>query len=514
MNSFNTSKQKILTTYNTDKSNSISIAKKTNNTAPINLDSQLFSKTRILYDSGEVWLDVGVFTNTNIDQNRLLPVTCSYWHESTINIPQKFIPFVDWRFSFNATEDNLMVPFVELDIDDWDTNYFDISGDGNQIWKGSYPPSAYPSAVSSALYSSFVTTLSSITNGYVLESMTRPAWKITIEWTEGGNQYRIIDGALNGFRSNYYDTSASPCGGNTDRFYLTGSLWWDTHSDYPSGNFNSITGTDMKTLNVTGRQIHEYWTGTEESCNYNTDYTDGITLTLNLTSDISSLGVYGRRMRKSGSVYVYDPIGSGQGYSTYYNVPVSGIITWTPVQDKYFVYWDTNRRFLFSLTYNYTTTPASPILNNLPISLGSLPYDEINVLVNPDPYPKKVSERVGYTTKSFVRSYVDTNGPMDAFWIRTSKSSDTTESWMTRLAFSALRMVEATVSQPLTYWRWNDVYVPNGLLSGYELGSSSHTTIEKLRWTTPQEQVAARVVAEVRNPLYWKKTEKFTINRS
>jgi 3-phenylpropionate/cinnamic acid dioxygenase small subunit len=515
MDTFDSAKRKMRDLYLQRGDNETLINKKVNDISNVPLDQPYLKQLRPLEDS-TVLRDPDYNVFTNIDHNKLLPVNFSWWYENEFELSSKFFPFIDWQFGWSAPVDKPLQCTAEFELDDWDSTYFKVEGDGSQIWYGITPPSSYPEVAGQASYSSFVTTQERIDDESVLEHHTRPAWKTSIEWTSGGSQYKITNACLVGYVTKKYDTSSSPCGDNTDGYTMTGSMFYDSHCAFPAGNFVDVE-PDGSSFEVMGRRVHEWWTvgaGDPPSCDYNTNYTDGVTKTFSL-SDMNYFVVYGVRMKKVGGYWRYDPYGGGFGYGTYHTVMAADITTMTVTQEGFYVYWDNTRRWLFAIRYNYSTTPATPVPLNLPTinAYTAMPYYQIDYWVNPDDYPQRRSERLGYKTNNFQVAYVQNNGPMtDVLWIRTSKSTDKKEKWLARHAYSALRMVEASVENVLDFLNWHDVYtrVDEGYYEGtYQKSSESHEIKHKSRWYTPMDAINLRVVAMARSPFYWKKTQKF-----
>lgn len=498
MDSFNTQKQKIRNLYNTNKDNNLNINKKINTVKNVNLDQNELNSSKEILNTGDLTPSVTYIYNTNIDQNKLLPVNYRYQFCETLEIPESIIPFIDFQLSFSSPGDRNLVASCQLELDSWDSSFYDISGDGNQIWKGITPPSTYPRLYSNSIYDNFTVDISRINDGSVLEAMTRPAWKCTVNWTHDGEQFKIVAGAINGFRSNYYNTSVSECGGNTNYYFLYGSLWYDTTTLLPEGDIISFTGSDFKTLNVTGVEYYQYWTGTEESCVSHHSSTSDVSKSLNLNTDIDYLYVYGTKLKLVNGRWLSYP-------SNYYLIIGSDITSIVPTQERYYTYWDAARRFLFSITQR-----ATPVINNLPIKTiyNNLVYNEYNILINPNDYPKRLSERTGELTHTFNQAQHYNVPTIDPFWFKSSKSTDSKELWTVNCNVAALLMTEASLLTNGTYPYWNDTYIQNMDNSGYIINTSSHSTKTRPYYSAPSKPITVKCVARARMPLNYKKTLK------
>lgn len=506
MDTFDTSRKKIRKLSDQVITNSDLINKKINDDDRIALDNILINQLRVLDDTDDVSIDATSLSVINIDQNKLIPVNYKYWYENTFNIPSIFFPFIDFEFGFSSPIDRLFVPFVDVQVDNWDGNFYDVKGDGSKIWSGITPPSAYPEHITTHSYNTYTVTRAQIDDGLISENHTRPSWQATVEWTDSGTQYRLVSALLVGYISKHYDTSTSPCGGNTDYYIMQGAMYYDSHCQYPAGNFVNIVG---QTFTVMGRKSHIYWTGTELACLYHETHQDGITKIFDLYSGLNSVMLWGTRQRKSGSVWVNDPLWGGTAQSAYYDIPTGEITSFSAVKNRYLPYWDVQRRFLFSI--NFHGFPVQPDLANMPIVtvFDVLPYTTITYDVNPSDYPHRVSERNG-NIKSFYNATTDANGSVDPFWIRSSKTTDSEEKWMVRFAYAALRMIEATELTNVNILFWNESWWQDSGHTFYEIGDFTHTTKAIPYWNPLLENVSTRVIARARSWLYFKKTQKST----
>lgn len=506
MDTFETSQKKLNKLYNSKEDNSTLIDKKVNNTNPKQLDQNFISQYPILEDTGDIPL-TPVNTVTDITQNKELPVTYTYYYNNYFNIKSEWFPFIDWSYSFRTTEDYNMLPTTNLLLDSWDSNYFKVDGDSETIWHGVTPPIAYPNVGSTRSYADFVTTQSRVVDGSLLTSHTKDAWKTTIEWSNGGSDYRIVNGLLCGFYSNQYTTSSAPCGGNTNNYILFGSLWHDNSVNMPEGTIISVDGMN---ITVKGYEVHNWWTGTDSppACVFHTTTTADITKTFNINSDISYLVVYGKRQRKVGSVWSYFPSGGGTGYNDYYIIYGTEITSFLATQDSIFAYWDSAKRFLFSATYNYSFSPATITYSSTPIKTtwNNLPYTQITAQINPDDYPAPKSERLGYT-ETFITPTVYINNSYDPFYLRVSKSTDSNERWMATFGFGMLQMRPSVSSYDETYLNWSDIYTKNIGETAYNATISHLTKVKKI-WFPNTDYIYARIVARARSLFYWKKTSK------
>jgi len=507
---FDNQKNTLRELYNKKNTNSVEVQKKTNDDSNPTLDIPYSKITRNLIDTGNIEAVAQELYFTSIDQNQLLPVNFPYQFSADLNIASNLFPFIDWQYSFTAAIDKPLVPAFEFELDTWDSNFYRVTGDGEQIWTGVLPPTAYPAVVTQSQHSAFTTTLARIQDESVLVSHTRPAWKATVEWTEYGQTYKIVNSTLCGFYSKPYDISAAPCGTADNQSTLYGSMWWDTRCDYPAGNFENITESSMT---VMGKEVKVWFTGTDEppACVQHIQNTEGVTKTFSLTS-LQSLTIYGIRMRKVGSTWQYFPYGSGSGYTGYYIVPCSGITTFTPVQENYFVYYDTDRRFLFSIGYNYQVTPYAPILNNIPVFLKS--WDKIRFEVNPSGYPARRSTRLGYKNNYFQTAWASSLGASEPVYVRLSKTKDNKEKWRVQFIYAALRLVEASEDTQVPYPGYNDEYDWSEDSETYLLGSTSHSDVIRHTYKAPTDSISTRVIAAARSALYYKKTSKFTVSQS
>ena len=509
MDTFDSTKRITQQTYNNNVSDGLLIDKKINDLSSIPLDIPYFQNLQKLEDTGDVSTSLGetdkFYFQTfslevqNVDENFLMPVCYLCAYANSFEIEEKYLPFIDWQKGFSSAKDNQIVATHEFEYDDWE-NSFDVYGDSDLIWKGANPPQILPtnSVTGNITHNYYTITQDRIDDGSVSITHTKPHWLTDIYWTTGITQYRVINASLYGFLSKDYDTSASPCGGHTDYYNLYGTMW---SSSYQSiGNFVSVNGNS---LTVTGRELHSYYQLVGPTCTQFLDTTYNVTKTFNLT-DLSTISVYGKRQRWNGSAWISDP---SNGRTKFYDITTSKISSFSATQEDYLVYWDTYKTCLFIIPLVNGSSP-SPSPTNLPTWVATptgLPYTQISYQVE----AKKFSDRLGAKPKHF-HYIIQTNGSMDPFYIRLSKSSDTKQKWSIRFNFGALRLSEATVSQNLSFPLWNDVYIHNGFDTSYILGSTSHVVDTKQRWWPALEPIYAKVVGTARNPLYFKKTQTFT----
>ena len=496
MDTFDSIKQTIRTVFNKHNDNKTLVDKKTNDLSLVPLDLLYLQNLRNLEDTGDISEDAIQVATQNIDKNFLVPVSFVSWYTNTFNIEEKYFPFLEWQKSFSAVKDNQIVATHEFEYDDWE-NSFDVYGDSDLIWKGANPPQILPtnSVTGNITHNYYTITQNRIDDGSVSLTHIKPHWLTNIYWTTGITQYRVINASLYGFLSKDYDTSASPCGGHTDYYNLYGTMW---NSSYQSvGNFVSINGNS---LTVTGREFHSYHLLVGPTCTQFVDTIYNVTKTFNLT-DLTTISVYGQRQRWNGSAWISDP---SNGRTKFYDITTSEISSFSATQEDYLVYWDTYKTCLFIIPLANTASPSPTNLPTWAATPTGLPYTQISYQVQ----AKKYSDRLGAKPKQFYYT-LQTNGSMDPFYVRLSKSTDTKQKWNVRFTFGALRLVEATEAQNLSFPLWSDIYIHNVFNTAYTLGSTSHVVDTKDRWLPLLEPINSRVIATARNPLYFKKTQTF-----
>ena len=180
----------------------------------------------------------------------------------------------------------------------------------------------------------------------------------------------------------------------------------------------------------------------------------------------------------------------------YYSLLTSDIDIWSPIQNNYLAYFDSN--FYYILNGLYSNIIQLAVLP--PLSVG---YASIKFTIN----PTKISDRLGEKQNTFFIS--PDVGTADPFFIRLSKTQDSRESWRVKIGFSALSFSEANVSSMIGMKDLEIDYIPNLFTQVYAGTIVKNTTVQKERWLPELPNVTTRVIAYVRNHLYFKKTQTF-----
>lgn len=497
-NTYETLLRKVFELYQQSNKNQVVIEQKINSLAKQSLDTNLLKSIFIVDDTGEIPIVPENSSNLhNTVPGTLLPQNIAYSYEHNFTLPATLLPFLEFEGRFTPNGNRTVSAAALYNADAWDSNYFEVTGDGSKIWLGVLPPAAPYAKVTQA----------QIDAGNVSASHTKKAWNCDVYWTETSPSvvnYRMLGGQLVGFTSPAYNTS-SGCGGNTNASVLDGSLFFDT-------DFNLLTATKPGTIdNISGNSMDVHGTETVSTWfNPGTGCANFVTTNSNVSKTLdattSTLFVLGLRQKQVGATWVYDP-------DTIFHAGVFGVrivrnaTSFVATPSDFYAYFDTTLRFLFYIFNNTTPGPhlGEPVLGNLPTTVGisPLPFTTIEFKVNPGDYPHTRFSRTGTYAPTYLNS--DTYDPM---FYRKSKSTDTQEVWGVIFNYQGVVIAPANDNfSPSTYYQWDDTYTQSG--ATYAINTTSHGTVTRPNYYPTHEDMTARTRVAIRNPLYWKQTSKF-----
>lgn len=497
MNTFETILRKIQELYNQSKTNAQTITQKQNSVDKTQLDPNAFKHLFFIDDTGEVPIVPSPYTGQHTTTpGVMMPAQLAYDYFKTLTVATELLPFLEFEARFSVTGNRKLTASYLLLGDTWDSDHYEVTGDGDQIWKGVGPPSAPKAKITQAY----------IDDGRVLASHTKQAWDVSVQWTDisSGNLYRIIQGQLVAFASNKYDTSTG-CSSNQNYTILVGSLFYETTLSLNGGWFTDI---NYPSFSLKGeKQIHN-WQVVGGVCQDVTTVTEGVSKTFDI-SELDSLTIWGARQRWNGTRWVNDP---SSGITQYFVLvtAASTISSFTATKSNFYLFYDTTLRFLFYIFHNSTPGPhfGEPVLGNLPTGLGTnpMPFTDIEWKVNPNPYPTILSARTGNMIQSW-----DANNSEDPIFFRMSKSTDKQAKWKVDYFYTGHVLAPGVKTSTLTYRQWDDHYgvTGSGVSATYVLGASSHGTVDRPLYQPPTDDCTARVRVAVRPPLNWKKTDKY-----
>lgn len=500
MANFENTPHKIRTTYEKIEKDQKDLIQKENDLSKIFKSKNYIKNNNLIYDSGEITIQPTFDLATrHTHKGTILPGYIVYNFRGEVEMPSTMLPFLDFETRFRVTPDRTLTSMPVYYTDQWELTFYELKGDGQQIWTGITPPTAPYQKVQQ----------SQIDLGNVLQSHTQHAWKASVEWTQSGNQYRMLNVQLVGFESVHYDES-SGCDSNTNFNIINGSLFYDSTMTLPYGKFVNITGN---TITLRGQRNFIEYTDPGGGCTSSSTLTEDVEHTFD--SSELTLYMYGVRQRFNGSNWVNDP----NSLPAIRTAPAGTITSFSGESTgDFYAYWDSQKRFLFYIFTN--TTPGihfgEPVLGNLPVTFAYpdtlLPYTTISFKVNPDPYPVELSKRVVQRDDSstYIRgeqpNILQNNGNKPVYF-RISKSQEV-EKYQVYLSYSSAILASANTVQSNTLPRfWNDTYTQSG--TTYTVATTDHATKDRFLYHPSSDDMFTQVRIMLKNPFYWKETKKF-----
>lgn len=497
MANFKNTKHKIRVTFEKIQQDQELLKQKENDLEKIFLSKNYIKHNNIVDDTEDqlISLDLDSRYHHTV-KGTLIPMQLAINYSESIPLPRTLLPFLEFETRFKTQPDRTFASLPVFYSDNINSDYYRVTGDGDLIWQGVLPLTDKFQKIHQW----------QIDAGQVQSSHTQEGWNVNVVWTQNDpfpNTYRILNGQLLGFTSAAYNTSVG-CGGNTNQTILGGSMEASINGGV-IGKFNSISGDNV---NVTGTEFVTTWTNPGTGCASNTV----INLNVTKTFDIHDLTlfVYGQRQKLVGINWVNNPSGN--------TVQSTGAITSFDASssDDFYLYYDTTLRYMFfiSQTLNIGTGLFEPGFGNLPstIILSPLPYSVLELRVNPDPYPDKLSERIvsdgdGGTTTYGEVPMLNADNTYRPVYFKTSNSTDVSENYNVYFRYSGNVIAPALIATDSSYYDWDDFYTISG--TSYVRTSFTHNTKTRTLYKPSQDDMWYRVRTTIKNPFYWKETKKF-----
>jgi hypothetical protein len=404
-------KKKLFNLYQTQLKNEIGLERKTNKSKKRYIASPTFKTPKVLYDSG--WINVtnnldGNIVGPGIDQDpnaygelnsfaeattkkdQIVPIDLFFFFMQELELAEEWLPFVKSTLMVKTHPQVKTIGVFQYVPFLYDTSKFArIKGDGTLIYQGFNP---FPEKHSQ----------SEIDNGDLLASLTSKWFKGSIFFTDGGNNWEYRDTNLVNVTT-YYDASLSGAPGGNKYNY---KVFVVNPIDSISGSSVSGTGT---------LEVHEWQETSPGQWQENITTTRNLTMSAPILQDITRISVkFGSKfkngifqgsigspgtsiltdgiLQNAANVPSFDKIGTvprGSVSHTLVHETVSG----QPSNGLYRLWYDNKRALEFKINGSYD-------LQNLPFTgayqSGTLPYSQLRVEVNPDPYPLEEIDNESY----------------------------------------------------------------------------------------------------------------------
>ena len=494
MSKFSTSKKKIETIWNTYTSIENELNLKENEIRKFFTERYKFKQQKNLYDSD--WIaktPTASASVRNVTPAKALSETVALDEEIDITIPDYMLPFVNISLMTKTIPEVQAMGLFEYVQEGWETDYIEAYGNGtNLIYKG-FPRSTY-----------YEYDQDDLDDGRFQENYTKKVYRGTIEYTSGGDEYKIHGTVI---RIEMYDNLNTGCGSqNYDYFdvYIdpgyTGSKNYAKFHDLTS-DYADMTGIlyhftfstnpspppsceqNYPVVQETDKRLKWYFTGSNVD-HYRIKLIDGI------------------KYKKIGGSWVYQSSGT---FSIDSDTVTITSRTFTFV--GYWIFYSPDTYYLFG-----TEDSSPPTYEGVDkkIELANLPEDPnrywntITFKRNPEPRPEKTEATVSAIGKKQI------------LFFKISKSTETETKYRLfingTIVLSALSSIknpppaQKTSGDDRQVVEYSDTYSKSG--SSYT-PSESHTLKIRNYWGTAKEDMEYRIKVDLINPLYWKEIRKY-----
>lgn len=415
-------KRKLFNLYQTQLRNDIGLERKNNKDRKRYVASPVFKAPTVLYDSG--WISVtnnldgnivgpGInqdpnaygelhfFAQATTKKDQIIPIDLFFSFMQDIELAEEWLPYVRSTLMVKTHPRVKTIGVFQYIPYRYNTSRFArIKGGSTLIYQGFNP---FPEKHSQA----------EIDNGDLLSALTSKWFKGNINFSMGGDSWEYRDTNLLGVTT-YYDASVSGAPGG-DKY------------NYKVFVVNAVDSISGGSVNGTGTlSEHEWVEISPGQWQENVTTTRNLTMSAPILQDITRISVkFGTRfkngifqgsigspgtsiltdgvLQNATNVPSFDKIGTVPRGSVTHTL-VHETVVGAPSNGLYRLWYDNKRALEFKISTSYE-------LQNLPFTgayqSGTLPYSQLRVEVNPDPYPLEQigneSYHRGHKTETWAR---------------------------------------------------------------------------------------------------------------
>lgn len=489
-NSFNKTKNKLSKIWDKVNNNTLYLKNFLFPSNNITGQQEYFKNPFILYDSE--WIADSVNFNTESDiKNEFRPGSISYDINQELEIPERFLPFIEPVILTKGTPDVKFISDLTVKSTSYNSDFYEIKGDGELIYQGI-------EFTTNALFPQ-----SSLDEGRFLESHTKKLWEMTLEYTDGGEFFRI-KGTVG--RIILEKDQGTGCNGNSqnDTYEIDADeIFGSYDNEHRFINFTSISDTSID-IEFIGDLFEERWVFNDPNCDFESTVFNSIHETKNIPNDADNF--YSIRFGIDAIKYTLDePNGSiidseSFGLDTFINTTVDTVTKINTEFLGYKLYYSTDTIFRAGII----TQSGQKILTNLPETSSGLPYSEITFKRNPVNKPEAVTSDI---TLALHKNKV---------WLKTSKTTDTKDSFNININGTLYVLAKATEEVFITRQVYNDIYTSDGgsPVETYERTTTDHDTKDLPLYIPIDSDIQMRIMLVLKNPLYWNEIKNYIINET
>jgi hypothetical protein len=484
---YSQAKQKIQKSINNINKTVVEIENKKNDPFNFNFFKSKIKTNSVLYDSG--WEDITPDNNSykTIVHGAMLPASVSIDYSDYFEIPEEILPFIDLQLFVKPVGHAKLATYHPYTLENYTGNYIKVTGDGTLIVQG-YWPSQF-----NRLYDE------SELGTNINASFTKKVWNTVIEFTSGGDTYRLtgeVNGIIIGENEQTEDSTTI-----WDEFYCLPTR----PSDVEYNHYHKITAlSDTQFTGVGDYHDREFNPGPPLG-DFSTTYTYETTLTRNFaTVDYYKIGVFG--------ILANITQGTSSGLAGWwFDSTMHSLISKEFIFQGYRLYYSdlTQKEFRIS-------SGGSAALQNLPNTSSTppdvLPYSTLLLEQNPDGFPETTSETTGLFIQSADGTIV--NGYLvrkDLSFIKTDDLNNGSAKYLFKFKTGVTILEPAVVDDddPHIFIKV-DQYSQSG--TTYAL-SSSTSDYKSLAYKTEKNDVKYRIVITAKNPIDTNELRKYDLNQ-
>lgn len=478
-------KNKIQTVYNQiNQSFKIDYPKKTNLNLIIPNQDQILSTPKILYDSGWITEEAtGGFESTI--KGIFRPTYLLYDLQQDFELPSELLPFLKINVLSKHPPNTEISSAELLDYDSYNRNdNIEVKGDGNLIYRGIPKIAAFTTYYFEQ----------DLLDGKFLESNTKKVWGINITFTRAGTQYRIQPGLIRTF--SWTQNVGTGCGGgqNTDQLFceINQTVKTDDNNDHKIHNINTTS------IEMTGLKTEIRWITNPSpppSCLQSVITTNDQKIIRSFASMArQSMQIYGNREKFEGGEWVSEGTDS---YTVDTNTDTINSQEFSLF--GYYLYYSSQTRWLFGVTYNltlpegvsfYSSLANVPNTNSVPGI--SLPYSSITFNKNHDDLIQVI------TAESFIK-YIS-----HKIWLNLGHVANNIYKYRLLLDGAMLISAPATEETDVNFMKYTDVYSQSGTTYSR---TENHVLNVKKEYAPPNQLNEYRIVVSSQPPINYSTIE-------